>query len=92
MKGGKRKGAGNKEGSVRPKITDHWSQSDIDDYFVWLKKNYQSNPRLVVWVGDHLMGKAMQPIGNDDNKPFLVKPIMDIANGVQKDNSNSEDN
>ena len=72
-KGGKRLGAGNKEGSVRPKITDYWTQDDIADYFVWVKENYKKNPRIATWVGDHLLGKPMQPLGNEDGKPLVVE-------------------
>lgn len=71
--GGKRVGQGNKEGSVRPKITDYWSQDDIADYFVWLKKSYKKNPRLATFVGEHLMGKPVQPISGEDGKPLEIK-------------------
>ncbi len=66
------KGAGVKKGSVRPKLTDYWSQDDINDYFTWLKANYALNPALAKFVGEQLMGKAVQPIGNEDDKPFKV--------------------
>jgi hypothetical protein len=75
MKGGKRQGAGNKVGSVRPRLTDKWSQEDIDDYFVWLKENYKKDMTLAKFVGEHIMGKAVQPIGNDDDKPFLIQGV-----------------
>jgi hypothetical protein len=71
-KGGKREGAGNKAGSIRPKITDYWSQDDIQEYFDHLKENYKKSDRLAVFVGEHLMGKAVQPIGNDNGQPLLI--------------------
>ena len=66
---------GQKEGTVRPKFTDYWKQKDIVDYFDWVRKNYKKNPRLATWVGDHLVGKAVQPIGNDGDKPFMVSGV-----------------
>lgn len=73
-KGGKRKGAGVKEGSIRPKLNDFWSQDDISEYFDWLKGAYQKDSRLAVFVGEHIIGKAVQPIGNDD-KPFEISGV-----------------
>lgn len=73
--GGKRPGAGVKKDSVRPKITSYWSQDDIDDYFAWLKTAYKSEPSLAKFVGEQLMGKAVQPIGNDEDKPFMISGV-----------------
>lgn len=75
--GGKRQGAGNKQGSVRPKITDYWTQDDISDYFVWLKKEYKKQPTLAKFVGEQLMGKAVQPLSSDDNNPMKLELIFD---------------
>lgn len=73
--GGKRDGAGNKTGSVRPKITNYWKQKDIDDYFAWLKEAYKTEPTLAKFVGEQLMGKAVQPIGNDGDEPFRIAGV-----------------
>ncbi len=73
--GGKRKGSGAYEGQVRPKITTYWSQKDIEEYFTWLKKSYKKEPTLAKFVGEQLMGKAVQPIGNDEDKPFKIEGI-----------------
>lgn len=73
--GGKRNGAGNKQGSVRPKITTYWKQSDIDDYFKWLKDAYKKDSILAKFVGEQLMGKAVQPIGNDGDEPFKIAGV-----------------
>ncbi len=75
QRGGKRQGAGVKQGSVRPKISTYWSQEDIDEYFTWLKKAYKTEPTLAKFVGEQLMGKAVQPIGNDDDKPFKIEGV-----------------
>ena len=73
--GGKREGAGNKEGTIRPKLTNYWSNTDVEDYFNWLKENYKSNPALAKFVGEHLMGKPVQPIGNDGDEPFKIAGV-----------------
>ena len=73
--GGKRQGAGVKQGSVRPKITDHWTQDDITEYFAWLKVEYKKQPTLAKFVGEQLMGKAVQPIGNDGDGAFKVAGV-----------------
>ncbi len=75
MKGGKRQGAGNKQDSIRPKLTTYWSQADVQDYFDWLKMEYKKQPILAKFVGEQLMGKAPQPISNDDDKPFLISGV-----------------
>lgn len=85
MKGGKRKGAGNKLGSVRPKITDFWTQEDIAEYFGWVKENYKKSDRLATWVGDHLLGKPVQPIGNDQTGELKI--TFDASLRPSKENS-----
>lgn len=71
--GGKRAGAGGKKGSIRPNFNMHWSQEDIAAYMQWVKENYQNDIRLATWVGDHLFGKAPQPISGDEDNPLTVK-------------------
>lgn len=68
-------GVGNKEGSIRPKFSQYWSNDDIAEYMGWLKENYKTKPELAKFVGDHLFGKAVQPIGNDDDKPFKIEGV-----------------
>lgn len=70
--GGKRANSGNKLGSVRPKITDYWSQKDIDNYFDYLKNNYKKSDRLAVFVGEHIMGKAVQPLSDADGQTLAI--------------------
>lgn len=60
---------------MRPKLTHYWTQDDISDYFTWLKGAYKENPVLAKMVGEQLMGKAVQPIGNDEDKPFLIQGV-----------------
>ena len=72
-KGGKRQGAGVKKDSIRPKFTAYWSQEEIEDYMTWLKQNYKDKPELAKYIGDHLFGKAPQPISNDGDNPFKIE-------------------
>jgi len=72
-RGGKRNGAGNKEGSIRPKFNLYWSEKEIEEYMQWIKENYQKSDKLATWVGDHLFGKAVQPIGGDPENPITLQ-------------------
>lgn len=73
-KGGKRKGAGRKWGSRdRPTIFDFWSDGDIEEYFEFLKDNYKEDMRLMQWVGDHILGKAPQPVDADVTGTVEIK-------------------
>ena len=73
--GGKRTGAGNKTGSVRPNFNAYWKPQEIKDYMIWLKANYQSSPDLTKYVGDHLFGKARQPLTGEDGGPIEFKGV-----------------
>lgn len=74
-RGGKRPGAGNKTGSIRPHITAYWTKKDIEDYFKWLKKAYKKNPRLATWIGDQISGKAAQPLTGPDGGPIQIEGV-----------------
>lgn len=73
--GGKRIGAGNKKGVIRPNFTDYVSGKDIQSFMDWVLKIYKKNPRLAQWFGDHMFGKAMQPITGQDGGPIEIKNI-----------------
>ena len=40
---------------------------------MWALKEYKKNPKLAKWIGDQMFGKAVQPIGNDNGQPLIVK-------------------
>jgi hypothetical protein len=62
-KGGKREGAGRPKGSTsRPTIFDYWDADAIAEYFEYLRDNYKEDSRLMVFVGEQIMGKATQPV------------------------------
>ncbi len=56
-KGGRPKGSTN-----RPTIFDYWDKKAIAEYFEFLQDNYKEDSRLMVFVGEQLMGKATQAI------------------------------
>ena len=66
------KNAGNKEGNVRIKLTNHLDENDIKDFVTWIKKNYKKNPKLATWYGDHIFGKAPQPLTGFDGGPLHI--------------------
>ena len=68
--GGKREGAGNKEGSVRPNFYKFVDQDEVREFMDWVKKNYKKNPRLAIWYGEHLFGKATQPVSGENGEPL----------------------
>lgn len=87
--GGKREGAGVKEGSIRPHITHFWTQKDIENYFKWLKGAYKSKPELAKWVGDQISGKAAQPIIGDPDRPLILQIANEVADKNEIDVSTS---
>ena len=74
-KGGKRKGAGAFQGQVRPKFTEYWTPDEIKQFMADMKEKAKTDSRIATWIGDHLFGKPVQPIGNDDDKPFLISGV-----------------
>ena len=61
--GGKRPGAGRPKGSSnRPTIFDYWDKKAIAEYFEFLQDNYKEDSRLMVFVGEQIMGKATQTV------------------------------
>ncbi len=74
-RGGKRKGAGAYEGQVRPHFDAYWTADEIKDFMEDMKKRAKKDSRIAIWLGDHLFGKAPQPISNDGDKPFLIQGV-----------------
>ena len=65
---GRPKGATN-----RPQFHTYATEIERKEYFNWVKDNYKKSPELAKWYGDQLFGKAMQPIGNDNGQPLVIK-------------------
>jgi hypothetical protein len=71
-RGGKRPGAGRPPGPL-VRITDYWDKEAIDEYFEYLRDNYKESDKLMVFVGEHLMGKAPQALDiTSGGKPLLI--------------------
>jgi len=60
-KGGARKGAGRKPGKTF-RLLDVLKQKHIDEFIEFLIDNYKEDARLMIWMGDHIFGKAPQAI------------------------------
>jgi len=73
-KGGRRPNAGNKKGGVR---FSEWVTPEQKHEFVkWIMANYKSDKRLAVWLGDHMFGKAPQPVeGTGENGELIIKLV-----------------
>ena len=73
-KGGRPKGS-----KSRPSIFDYWDKGAIDEFFEFLRDNYKEDSRLMVWVGDHILGKAPQAITGPDGGPIQISEIEVIV-------------
>ena len=72
-KGGKRKGAGRKKGSTsRPQLRDYFSPKELKEFIADLKESAKTDPTIKKCVAEQIFGKAVQPIGNDGDKPFEI--------------------
>lgn len=87
-KGGKRPGAGRQEGSMNiPKLSSFFTQAELEEYVAFLKTRYKESDKIAVFVGEHLFGKAPQPLVGSDGRE-LPQPIYNVF----AHNSNEEGN
>lgn len=70
--GGIRKGSGRKVGSIPLALKDYFTADETKAFVEDLKERAKKSDKIAVFVGEHLFGKAPQPISNADDKPFLV--------------------
>lgn len=70
-KGGARPGAGRKPGKMLA-LTDYLKKKDIDTFVEFLLANYMEDTRLMTWMGDHLFGKAPQPVTGADGGALVI--------------------
>lgn len=57
-------------------------------FVAWAMSNYKKKPELAKWIGDQVFGKAVQPIENAENKPFMLSfdPAFNaIARATEED-------
>jgi hypothetical protein len=83
-KGGKFPGAGRPTGSKNKySIHDFFTEKDVETFIKFLRLNYQNDARLLTWLGDHLFGKAAQPLTGGDGGPIEIKGVT-ITNATGK--------
>jgi hypothetical protein len=73
-RGGAREGAGRKPGKTL-RLLDLLKQSQIDEFIEFLIDNYKEDARLMMWMGDHIFGKAPQAITGPDGGPIEIKKV-----------------
>lgn len=60
-KGGARVGAGRKPGKT-VRLLDLLKKDQINEFMEFLIDNYKEDARLMIWMGDHIFGKAPQAV------------------------------
>lgn len=53
-------------------LRDYMSEKDIQTFFEFLLANYMEDSKLMIWMGDHLLGKAPQPLSNAEGRPLMI--------------------
>lgn len=61
--------------TTRPQFYTYITEIERVAFVKWVVKNYKKDPQLAKWYGDQMFGKAVQPIGNDEDKPFQVAGV-----------------
>src|SRR5204862_154300 len=75
--GGKRTGAGRKVGStILPRLSQYVTEAERKAFVKHVMFAYKSNPRLAVWVGDQLFGKAFQALDITSGGQSLVDEAL----------------
>jgi hypothetical protein len=75
-KGGARPGAGRPKGTKTvPQFRDYVSEKDRNQFVEFILDSYMGDMRLAVWLGDHLFGKAPQPLTGPEGGPMEIKAI-----------------
>jgi hypothetical protein len=69
-------GAGRPVGSTNKySIHSFFAEKDVEGFIKFLKLNYQKDAKLMTWLGDHLFGKAAQPLTGGDGGPIEIKGV-----------------
>lgn len=78
-RGGKRIGSGRPRGARskdRPKIRDFVNTTEVEELVrVCKEEALKGRPELMKFLLEQIFGKAVQPIGNDEDKPFKVEGV-----------------
>ena len=68
--------AGRPKGAyTRPKFHDFFTTEEIKAIVEDLKVKAKTDSRVALFVAEHIFGKAVQPLGNDEDKPFQVAGV-----------------
>lgn len=78
-RGGARKGSGRKPGKARPQLRDFYTVAEMQAYVTDLKERAKTDSRLKIFEGEHLFGKAPQPLVGDPTQPFHVEISETVA-------------
>lgn len=75
--GGKRPGAGGIElNGWSKKFADYFTPEEVWEFVADIKERAKKDPRIAIWVGEHIFGKAVQPIeGTGENGEIILKMI-----------------
>jgi hypothetical protein len=85
-RGGKRPGAGRKPGKtlrLLEMLNDKGTHDKTDylaEFMNYLIDNYKEDTRLMVWMGDHIFGKAPQALDITTDGESLNGPMSDLPN------------
>lgn len=61
-----------KGSTTKPKITDFVSKEEIAELFVIAKEQARKNPIIMKFLLEQVLGKAPQPISNDNGDIFQI--------------------
>lgn len=71
--GGKRENSGRRDGSQNvPKFSSYFTEKEVEEFVRDLFIRAKTSDKIAVFVGEHLFGKAIQPIGGEDGKPIMI--------------------
>jgi len=76
-RGGARKGSGRPKGATsRPQIRDYVSEQEVRELVATCKNEAKKGrPELLKFLLEQIFGRAVQPIGNDGDKPFKIEGV-----------------
>jgi hypothetical protein len=61
--------------TTRPQFHTYVTEIERKDFVKWAVANYKKDSNIAKWYGDQLFGKAVQPIGNDGDTPFMIQGV-----------------
>lgn len=78
-KGGRQPGSGRPKGSTtRPRLIDYYTKKELDEFMEGLKESAKTDNKIKIFVGEHLMGKAIQPIAGDVDNPLTIVTLFTV--------------